>query len=155
LQRRFRADPADVLERHPGLLLADYDWVRYGTHLWDEEVRGYFEAMGAMQDGKLAGEPPLEIRFEAARAEPGATVARILRFLGLSPLPEDALPAGDGELAAGDPAVAAEWEVGRWTRYFTPRASKLFKMDGWSALESVTEQYGDDEWEGTCAPVAG
>lgn len=155
LHRRFRADPADVLERHPGLLLADYDWVRYGTQLWDEEVLGYFEAMGAMADGKLFGAEPLELRYEAARTEPEAALAQALTFLGLDPGPAGTLLVEDHHLAGDESGLVAEWEVGRWPRYFTPRASKLFRMDGWSALESVTERYGDDDWEGECAPTSG
>lgn len=153
LHRRFRADPADVLERHPGLLLADYDWVRYGAHLWDDEVTGYFGAMGAIADGKISGDQPLEVRFEAAREDPAGTYARALAFLQLPPAA--AAPTDPGLSPETDPGLRAEWEVGRWKRYFTPQATKLFKMDAWSALESVTENYGDDEWEGECAPVAG
>lgn len=133
LARRFRADPEDVLHCNPGLLLSDYDWVRYGAHLWDDEVTGYFGAMGAIADGKISGSEPLEVRFEAARADPRATVDRALAFLGLDPLAPGAIPADS-------------------PRYFTARASNLFKMDAWSALESVTGNYGDEEWEGECQP---
>lgn len=103
------------------------------THLWDDEVTGYFGAMGAIADGKISGSEPLEVRFEAARADPRATLDRALAFLGLDPLPPGAIPADS-------------------PRYFTARASNLFKMDAWSALESVTENCGDDAWEGECQP---
>ena len=48
----FEEADAEVLEGRPGLLLADYDWVRYGAHLWDEAVSAYFGTLGAIEDGR-------------------------------------------------------------------------------------------------------
>lgn len=84
--------------------------------------------------------PELHRRF---RADPAGTLARVLDHLEL---PSAAAPPFDPEASPDtDPGLRPEWEVGRWKRYFTPRAAKLFKMDAWSALESVTGNYGDDE----------
>lgn len=154
IHRRFHADPADLLERNPGLLLSDYDWVRFASHLWADDVDGHFSAMGAIEDGRLSGPVPYELYYEAARAKPLDALNDVARMLGLDPLTVGQFPAGTAavDTLEADPELLAEWMVGRWKRYFTPKAGKLFKMDASHALEMVTGHYGDDEWEGECKP---
>jgi hypothetical protein len=98
----------------------------------------------------------LEVYFEQARGQPRAALSELTTFLGLGPAPLASFHGGGDPVAAleTDPELLVEWEVGRWKRYFTPRASRLFKMDAGSALESVTREYGDDQWEGECEPCA-
>lgn len=153
LYRCFRADPAEVLERRPGLLLADYDWVRYGAHLWDEAVSAYFGTLGAIEDGRIEGPTPTMLRYEVARADPLAALNAVAGELGLDPMSADALGARAELIGAGEPdaALREEWAIGRWTRYFTPRASRLFRLEAEQSLEHLTDEYGD-EWEGECAP---
>lgn len=151
LHRRFAADPADILVRNPGLLLADYEWIRYASHLWDDDVSGYFGTIGAICDGKISGAIPLELYYEEARARPLDALNAVAESLGLAALPSlvESIVASEP-----DPLLQAEWEVGQWKRFFTPRATKLFKIDANDALQSVTKNYDRDfdEWQGECLP---
>ncbi len=157
IERRFRADPEDVIARNPGLLLSDYDWVRYGAHLWDEQVTGHAGSLGAIEDGRISGPMPAELNFERARSDPHAAFVAIVSALGLDPALAPAFRASGDPVTASETAadLLAEWEVGIWRRYFTPRAGKLFKMDAWQGLEYVTQNYGDDDWVGECQPGPG
>jgi hypothetical protein len=152
ITRRFAADPDDVLVHNRGLLLWDRDWVRFAAHRWNTSVLAHFGAVGAHDDGRLAGEAPRAIRFEAARAAPRAWFDDLVTSLGLSPAAAPPFPVGIDPVAAAttDPERLAEWETGIWPRFFTARASRWFQMDGWQGLECVVNRGGHLEWEGEC-----
>lgn len=93
------------------------------------------------------------LRYKVARADPLAALNAVAGELGLDPMSADALGARAELIGAGEPdaALREEWAIGRWTRYFTPRASRLFRLEAEQSLEHLTDEYGD-EWEGECAP---
>ncbi len=150
--RRFAADPDDVLTKNPWLLLCDYDWVRYGTKLWEEPVTGHRGMLGWSNDHPADERDPCTAKFDEARTEPRSEFDRLVRWLGLDPeiVPPFAEP--DPVFAAETDAVRkAEWEVGIWRRFFTKRAGKLFKMDGWRGIESIAGYSLLEDWDGDCA----
>lgn len=128
--------------------------MRYGAHLWQRVVTGHFEALAWSSDHPdQPGRDPFTLRFDAARQQAREPFEAMVTWLGLD---HEGVP----PFAAPDPVVAAEreeprraeWEVGVWRRCFTPRASKLWKMDGQQGLDSLAGHTVDDEWVGDCAP---
>ena len=154
ITRRFEADPDDVLVHNRGLLLWDRDWVRAAAHRWNEAVLAPFGAVGAHDDGRLPGEAPRAVTFEAARAAPQAAFDELVTTLGLSPAATAPFQIGIDPVAAvtTDAERLAEWETGIWPRFFTARASRWFQMDGWQGLECVVNRGCHLEWEGACPP---
>ena len=151
---RFAVDADAVWTRERWRLLCDYEWVRYGAHLWQRAVTGHVEALAWSSDhGGQTGRDPFTLQFEAARADAREPFAAMVQWLGLDPavVPPFATP---DPVLAGEPDSRrlAEWEVAVWHRYFTPRASKLWKMDGQHGLDSLAGCTADDEWVGDCAP---
>ena len=154
IARRFAADPDDVLVRNRGLLLWDREWVRYAAHRWNNSVMAHFGAAAAHADGRLHGEAPRAIRFEAALAEPRAMLDRLAVELGLDPKLVPGFPIRVDPVisATGDADRLAEWEVGIWPRFFTPKACRWFRMDAWQGLECVVPGDAAMEWQGSCQP---
>jgi hypothetical protein len=154
LARRFAADPDDVLVHNRGLLLADYEWVRYGAHLWSEALDAHYGALGWANDHPSDEPEPRTVTFDEARAAVRTTFDSLCRWLGLDPtlVPPFAVPDPVAS-AESDPLRCAEWESNVWPRWFTKRASKLFKMDGSHGLDELAGYTFDDEWEGECAPA--
>lgn len=154
LARRFAADPSDVLERNRGLLLADYDWVRYGAYLWSEALDGHFGALAWENDHPSDERDPRTVNFDEARVAPRATFDDLCGWLGLDPALVPPFATVDPvEAAEPDPLRRADWESGVWPRWFTKRASNLFKMDGRTGLDSLAGCTFDDTWEGECPPA--
>ncbi len=152
--RRFAADAGDVLERNRGLLLCDYKWVRYGGYLWENMVTGLASALGWSNDHPSDQPDPIDVRFHEARAAPRETFDYLVRRLGLDPTQVPPFAVADPVQAAErDAERLAEWEADVWPRWFTARASKLWKMDGQSGLDSLAGHTVDDEWQGACPPA--
>jgi hypothetical protein len=152
--RRFAADAADVLERNRGLLLCDYQWVRYGGHLWEDKVTGLAEALAWSYDHPDGGVDPFVVRFHEARAAPRDTFDYLVGRLGLDPTQVPPFAVKDPVHAAErDAERLGEWEAAVWPRWFTARATKLWKMDAQRGLDSLAGHTVDDEWQGECPPA--
>jgi hypothetical protein len=154
LARRFAIDPADVLERNRGLLLADYGWVRFGTYLWAEAIDGHFGALAWANDHPSDERDPRTVHFDVARTEVRATFDDLCCWLGLDPtlVPPFATP-DPVQAAEPDPLRRSEWEVGVWPGFFTERATRLFKMEGEAGLDALAGHTIDDDWQGKCRPA--
>lgn len=154
LVQRFTADPDDVLVRNRGLLLADYEWLRFGAYLWSEAMDDHFGALAWDSDHPSGERWPLTLHFDAARKDVRKTFDELCTWLELDPSLVPPFATEDPVAAAStDPVTLAEWEVGEWPRWFTKRASKLFKMDGGPGLDSLAQCTFDDSWEGECPPA--
>lgn len=141
------------LEHDRGRLLCDPQWVAHAARKWRKHVSGYLSAMGAVADGKATGEC-LELKFEELQKDPTAHMARIAEYLRIDPTKTPSWtpgshPFGESERDLG---LAANWEVGRWRRYFTLEASRVFEREAGDELRYVAGPQPDG-WRGDCAPV--
>jgi hypothetical protein len=152
LRDLHRRDPATLHTTHRALLLADYEWTRFATHLWDRVVDGHCFGLAEIQDGRSSADWPTEVFFEVARAAPRLCFDTLVRRLGLDPAAAPPFGCHDPVQATASDEERMEWEVGAWSRWFTPRQSGWFEMDGRQGL-AYTTGIQTEPWAGDCPPL--